>query len=242
VETDFHVSEVGCGTVPFGLPGPGQVVLSAQPGGEGSILLNSLSVGETVTLTWSLGFPGVLDTVGGVPLLVENGAESVPRPCTTSVCKKHPRTGVGITPSGRILLVVVDGRRNDSKGMTLVRFARLMQSLGASFALNLDGGGSSTMVVKGRVVNEPSGGTQRKVSSAVLVLKGRDRGEAGFPVARGPSDAAPRPGRDQAGELAAMDPASTGGLAEALAEGTFGPPVDLPRSLRAALRIFRAAN
>ena len=247
VEVDFHVAEVGCATVGFGPPAPGQVVLSGHPGSDAAILLNSLSLGETVTLTWSIGFPGVLDTVGGIPLLLENGVIAVPRPCTTSICKRHPRTAIGVTPTGRILMVVVDGRRKDSKGVTLVRLARVMQGLNASFAMNLDGGGSSTMVVRGRkgglkVVNRPSGGRQRKVSSAVLILKGKDKGESiGGPLAA-PLQPAPPPTTDRAGEIAAMDPASTGGLAEALARGTFGPRLDLPPDLRRALRIFRSAD
>ncbi|MGH2675086.1 MAG: phosphodiester glycosidase family protein, partial [Actinomycetota bacterium] len=249
VAVDYQVAEVTCSPTALAVPGPGQVVLSGQPGTDGGILVGSLALGETVTLTWSIGFPGVLDTVGGIPLLVENGAVAVPKPCTTSICKRHPRTSIGVTGAGKILMVVVDGRRKDSRGVTLGRFARLMQGLNARFALNLDGGGSSTMVVRGRkgglrVVNRPSDGGQRKVSSAVLVLKGKDPGEViGAPLSAAPTLApAPPPTRDQAGEIAAMDPASTGGLAEALVEGTFGPRVDLPRDLRRALRIFRSSS
>ncbi|MGH2653986.1 MAG: phosphodiester glycosidase family protein [Actinomycetota bacterium] len=247
VQVDYAVTEVTCATTAVGAPGPGQVVLSGQPGTEGGTLVGSLSVGETVTLTWSIGFAGVLDTVGGTPLLVENGAAVVPKPCTSSICKTHPRTGIGVTPSGRILMVVVDGRREGSRGVTLVRFAKVFQKLRASFAMNLDGGGSSTMVVRGKkgglkVVNQPSDGGQRKVSSAVLVIKGKDPGESiGGPLAA-PLAPAPPPARDRGGEIAAMDPASTGGLAEALVSGTFGPRVDLPRELRRALRIFRSAS
>jgi Tol biopolymer transport system component len=245
VEVDYAVNEVGCSTVPMGVNGG--VVLAARPGSDGAILIDSLTPGETITLAWSLGFADVLDTVGGTPLLVENGAV-VATACPQSICKKHPRTAIGATPAGRILMVVVDGRRKDSKGVTLVRLARLMQSLGASFALNLDGGGSSTMVVKGkkgglRVVNQPSDGRQRKVSSAVLVIKGRDPGEAiGAPIPRAPADGAPSPGPGEAGRLAVLDAASTGGLLEAMAEGSFGPPVDLPPPLRRALHTFRSSE
>lgn len=247
VEVDHAVVEVACGTTAMAPPGPGQVVLSGQPGTEGGILAGSLSSGEIVTLTWSIGFPGVLDTVGGNPLLLENGISAIPKPCTTSICKTHPRTGIGVTATGRILMVVVDGRRDDSRGVTLARFVKVFRKLHATFALNLDGGGSSTMVVRTKkggltVVNEPSDGGQRKVSSAVLVIKGKDPGESigGQPAAA--LAPAPQPTRDRAGEIAAMDPASTGGLAEAMARGTFGPRVDLPRELRRALRIFRSAG
>jgi exopolysaccharide biosynthesis protein len=245
VEVDYAVNEVSCSTTPMAVNGG--VVLAARPGSDGAILIGSLTMGETVTLTWSIGFPSVLDTVGGTPLLLENGAV-VAEPCNESICKRHPRTAIGVTAAGRILMVVIDGRRKDSKGVKIVKLAKVMQGLGATFAINLDGGGSSTMVVKGKkgglqVVNEPSDGNQRKVSSAVLVIKGKDPGEViGAPIPRQPSAAAPPPANDRAGERAVLDPASTGGLAEALAEGTFGPPVELPPELRRALRAFRSSR
>jgi exopolysaccharide biosynthesis protein len=74
-----------------------------------------------------------------------------------------------------LLLVVVDGRQEDSRGVTLVEFARLFRDLGAIHALNLDGGGSTTMVVMGSVVNDPSGQFERPTSSALLILPGEDK-------------------------------------------------------------------
>jgi dipeptidyl aminopeptidase/acylaminoacyl peptidase len=245
VEVDYAVNEVSCSTSPMGVGGG--VVLSGRPGSDGAILIGSLTPGEIVTLAWSIGFAGVLDTVGGSPLLVQAGAV-VAKPCGASICQVHPRTAIGVTPVGRILMVVVDGRRNDSRGVTTVRLARLMRSLGATSALNLDGGGSSTMVVRGKkgglqVVNEPSDGRQRRVSSAVLVIRGPDPGEVvGAPTPKLPATAPPRPARDAAGRRTVLDPASTGGLLEAMAEGTFGSPVDLPPELRRALRTFLSSS
>jgi exopolysaccharide biosynthesis protein len=76
-----------------------------------------------------------------------------------------------MTDEGRLLLVTVDGRHPGwSVGMTLPEAARLMRSLGARDALNLDGGGSTTMTVRGQVVNRPSdGGGERPVSNALYV-------------------------------------------------------------------------
>jgi exopolysaccharide biosynthesis protein len=74
-----------------------------------------------------------------------------------------------------VYYVVVDGRRSGwSIGIQLVAFARLMRRVGASSALNLDGGGSSTMVVEGEVVNRPSLGYPRAVPSMFLVLGATD--------------------------------------------------------------------
>jgi Tol biopolymer transport system component len=242
VVRDHRVETVACSPIPMAVNGA--VVVAARPGSDGGILVNSLTLGETVRLGWSVGFTGVVDTVGGRPLLVKDGVR-VATACPQSICKRHPRTGIGVTATGRILLVVVDGRRRDSKGVTLKKFANIMLGLHATQALNLDGGGSSTMWVRGKgkkVMNEPSDGRQRKVSSAILVRQGADPGEAIGAARLTEQPPAPPPGRDRAGEAAALDPASTGGLAEALAEGAFGAPQPLPPELRRALRLFRSSR
>jgi hypothetical protein len=86
----------------------------------------------------------------------------------------HPRTAVGIDEDGgRILLVVIDGRSATSRGHTLLELAQLMVELGAESALNLDGGGSSTLAARRdgaiRVHNTPSDGTQRPVPNGIAV-------------------------------------------------------------------------
>ncbi len=88
------------------------------------------------------------------------------------VAGRNPRTLAGVRPDGTLLLVTVDGRRPGwSAGMTLTEAARLMRSLGAADALNLDGGSSSTMFVRGEVVNRPSDGVgERPVSNGLFVL------------------------------------------------------------------------
>lgn len=119
--------------------------------------------------------------VGGWPRLVIDGqsiADSVdrlegtfPRFSTT----RHPRTGVGFSRDSLTLyLVTVDGRSESSSGMTLGEFASLMQALGIAQGLNLDGGGSTTLVLRGQVVNHPSDSTgERKVGNAFLVTRKR---------------------------------------------------------------------
>jgi hypothetical protein len=88
------------------------------------------------------------------------------------VADRNPRTLAGVRADGKLLLVTVDGRRPGwSTGMTLPEAARLMRSLGARDALNLDGGGSTTMTVRGEVVNRPSDpGGERRVSNGVFAL------------------------------------------------------------------------
>lgn len=84
---------------------------------------------------------------------------------------RHPRTLAGVRRDGTVLLVTIDGRASGwSAGATLREAALVMRSLGARDALALDGGGSTTMVVRGRVVNRPSDPTgERPVSDALAV-------------------------------------------------------------------------
>ncbi len=85
---------------------------------------------------------------------------------------RHPRTAVGVRADGRILLVTVDGRQPElSVGMTIAELASLLIELGAVEAVNMDGGGSTAMVVRGEVVNSPSDLTgERAVGDALLVF------------------------------------------------------------------------
>lgn len=85
----------------------------------------------------------------------------------------NPRTAIGQISEGHYLLVVSDGRTEESTGLSLRQLAELMQSLGAQIAYNLDGGGSSTMVFQGRVVNNPTTNgrsiRERSVSDIVYI-------------------------------------------------------------------------
>ena len=85
---------------------------------------------------------------------------------------RHPRTALGWRADGRFVLVTVDGRQPKlSVGMTIAELAALMRELGCVEALNLDGGGSTTMVVNNKIVNSPSDAAgERAVSDALLVL------------------------------------------------------------------------
>jgi exopolysaccharide biosynthesis protein len=157
----------------------GGVVLSAPPATDEATQLLSLAPGTPMVVHWTLGRPGILDAVGGTPILVQDGQVVVTPACSSSLCRSNPRTGIGVRADGKIILVVVDGRRKRwSVGPTLFGFARIMKDLGAVQALNLDGGGSTTMVVNGELVNKPSDGFERHISNAVLVLPGPDPGES----------------------------------------------------------------
>ena len=88
---------------------------------------------------------------------------------------RHPRSAVAFNrDSTQLLLVVVDGRSEKSVGMTTTELGELLIELGAWQGMNFDGGGSTTMVVKDKIVNSPSDGTgEREVGNALLVLSKR---------------------------------------------------------------------
>lgn len=101
--------------------------------------------------------PEAVESIGGSPVLVRDGRPAFPDVATSFVRGRHPRTIVGRSASGEALLVTVDGRQpGQSEGMSLADAAQLMIELGAVDAINLDGGGSTTFVKRGEVVNRPS--------------------------------------------------------------------------------------
>jgi exopolysaccharide biosynthesis protein len=133
--------------------------------------------------------PTTKDTsvVNGGPLLVKDGRQDVTARQDGMVHlndsnsfyygwvhKRNPRTFAGTDAQGRTLLVTADGRSTDSLGLSLKEEADVAQSLGMVQAMNLDGGGSTTTVAGGSVVNTPSGTSERPVGDALLVLPGRD--------------------------------------------------------------------
>jgi hypothetical protein len=83
---------------------------------------------------------------------------------------QHPRSLIGVDAAGFLYLVAVDGRSENSGGMSLLELQAYAQSLGLSDAMNLDGGGSTTLVVRGAVVNRPSDGKERAVAGVVEVV------------------------------------------------------------------------
>ncbi len=113
------------------------------------------------------------------PLLIHKGRVVPLRNDRTFVTQRHNRTAIGIRDDGTVLLVTIDGRTRQSEGLSLPDLTRLMRYLGCRDALNLDGGGSTTMYVEGHpndgIVNHPSdngrydSGGERGVSNCIVV-------------------------------------------------------------------------
>ncbi|HEX2024188.1 MAG TPA: phosphodiester glycosidase family protein [Acidimicrobiales bacterium] len=129
------------------------------------------TTGAGATLHVSTG--GAVESVGGSPRLLPSGPfERAGPEAAPFVLDRHPRTMVGITATGEVLLVAVDGRQpGRSGGLALAEAASVLAGLGATEGINLDGGGSTTFVVGGRVSNRPSEPPgERPVPSALVVL------------------------------------------------------------------------
>ena len=111
--------------------------------------------------------------IGGGPLLIKDGkAESWPlRSASNPYQPRHPRTALGFD-SRHLFFVVVDGRQAGlSIGMSMVELVELLQKLGCTEAMNLDGGGSSTFWLNGKVMNSPSDWRERAVANALIVVE-----------------------------------------------------------------------
>jgi len=174
--TDYSVSNgkiIGIAHGSVTIP-PGGIVLSAH--GTREKALAGLKVGDTIQVCQTLGdeWDKTIYAISAGPRLVKDGnvlvtsaEEQFPSDITVG---RAPRTAVGVTKEGHVLLVVVDGRRKSSIGMTLTELAQFMQQLGAIDAMNLDGGGSSEMVVNGKTVNHPSDGPERSLGDALVIV------------------------------------------------------------------------
>ena len=155
--------------------GPGEIVISAT--GNKKAILAQLKRGQQVSIqvdSQTVNWQRANNAIGGGPLLVRDGkvtdsavAERFGADFATT---RHPRTAVGVTQDGDVWLVVVDGRQPMSRGSSLAELAQLMVRLGCVQAMNLDGGGSSTINVGGQTLNRPSGGAERAISNSLLLF------------------------------------------------------------------------
>jgi exopolysaccharide biosynthesis protein len=136
--------------------------------------------GDSLYTGWALalhGTDGSTQIVGGGPELLHDGRRVGDLAVTerpSFAAERNPRTAAGFDARTRHLwLVVVDGRRaRYSAGMTLPELADLLQALGATDAVNFDGGSSSVMVVESHLTNHPSGvGGERPVANALALVR-----------------------------------------------------------------------
>lgn len=153
---------------------PKRLVLSAH--GTKKEMIDYLETGEKVKIDFLIDskWEKARHVMSAGPRLVKAGKlevtskqESFPSDISVG---RAPRTAIGQKKDGTILLMVVDGRSQASVGMTLEELGRYLIDLGAYDAMNLDGGGSSEMVIGKEIKNNPSDGRERFVSSGIVVV------------------------------------------------------------------------
>lgn len=159
------------------IPKNGHVISSL---GSTENFFSEVQVGDKIIfdekiLSDDADFDSAIHVLGAGPRLVNNGSISVTAdeeqfPADIRV-GRAPRSAVGVTKYGDFILAVVDGRQSHSRGCTLQEWAEiLLNHFGAFNAINLDGGGSTELVVKEQLVNSPSDGSERAVGSALAIL------------------------------------------------------------------------
>ena len=133
-------------------------------------------ISESDTTTDSLIQKQAWQILSFGPVLVENGQIAVTENDEVGMAMaSNPRTAIGTVAKNHYLFVVSDGRTSESAGLSLYELANFMKSLGATKVYNLDGGGSSTMVFQGEVVNNPTTNgnkiSERAVSDILYIGK-----------------------------------------------------------------------
>lgn len=117
--------------------------------------------------------------VGGGPVLLQDGEISIANNkeikfAGKAINDKHPRTAMGYTKDGKLIILMIEGRNKVAHGATLTQEAQIFKDLGCWEALNLDGGGSSCMLVNGKETIKVSDAVGQRPVPAVFIIKNHD--------------------------------------------------------------------
>ena len=174
--TDGVIQDIFWGSGNNPIPS-GSYVISAH--GEAQNFFVNAQVGDAITIEQKIlssdaDFSEIPNVIGAGPRLVKDGRvyvtaaeEKFPNDISKG---RAPRSAVGVTIYGDYIFAVVDGRQAHSRGCTLEEWANILVKFGAYNAINLDGGGSTELIVKDSLVNRPSDGRERQVASALVIL------------------------------------------------------------------------
>ncbi len=175
VVANGKVTEIRQGQPALPIPQNGFIVETRQDGGN--TLSSNFKVGDSVNLNivTNPDWNKMKMSVTGSAILIKDG--QIPQPFSMDIPGRNPRTAIGSTQDGKqLVLVTADGRQKNSIGMTQLELAQFMQGIGVYNAINLDGGGSTTMVARTpgtgslEVSNSPSDGMPRGVATAVGIF------------------------------------------------------------------------
>lgn len=163
------VSTAGSMAIPAGC-----YVLSGH--GTGKTFVSSLTDGQEITVSTIVTANGqsIVPTqmLGGQPMILSGGEVLNTESALDHLVSLNPRTAIGHNATGdKLVMLVVDGRTNTSKGVVSKVLADMMRETGCTEAMNFDGGGSSALYIQAHgVVNSPSDGNERAVTNAVFAV------------------------------------------------------------------------
>ncbi len=151
------------------IPKDGFVVVGSQKNIDTIINAKKFKLDIKINPEWQ----EVNHIISGGPYLVKNGDIYVDMTAQKlgSVGGRNPRTAIGYTKDNNLIMLTADGREGASIGLTLNELANLMKELGCVNAMNLDGGGSTVMYIKGKVVNKPAVQGGIPLSHTLMVRK-----------------------------------------------------------------------
>ena len=169
------VSEIRDAQEPTDMPEEGYILVGRN--NAKNVLLNNFKIGDSVKIEVDTtpNFENIKTAIGGGTILVENGQVAN---FTHNIKGKHPRTAIGISEDkDELIMVTIDGRDASFKGVTQETLAKIMIEYGAYSAMNLDGGGSTTMAIAPleaensfEILNLPSDGSERRIINGVGVF------------------------------------------------------------------------
>ena len=154
---------------PLDIPEGGYVIVAPYRALEPFLKEGRVNLEINTNPEWS----NVKHIISGGPYLVKNSEVYVDMTAEklSAIGGKNPRSAIGYTNDNRLVMVAVDGRENQSVGMTLMQLAGFMKAIGCTNAINLDGGGSTVMYVNGQVVNNPAFKGGIAISNALVLSK-----------------------------------------------------------------------
>ena len=151
------------------IPEDGFVIVGSQKNLDTIVKAKKFKLDVKINPEWR----DVNHIIGGGPYLVKNGDVYVDMTAQKlgAIGGRNPRTAIGYTRDNNLIMLTADGREGASVGLTLMELANLMKEFGCVNAMNLDGGGSTVMYIKGKVVNKPAVQGGIPLSHTLMVRK-----------------------------------------------------------------------
>lgn len=178
-EVTLQVEAIYEGNTPTKIP-EGYILLTGNTESYNYAELNKFAVGDMITLKTSCSDPRVSQAVfvaSGGDVLISNGQIADSSGWDSALTSRNPRTALGIKSDGTVVLYAIDGRNaSHSNGLTMIELAEQLLALGCVSAINLDGGGSTSVLMRRpgtsglENINVPSDGSLRKCSSFIFLL------------------------------------------------------------------------